>query len=249
MQHTVTTESKEGNSIGRRPVTGSKDKLRLKNKINELGMRKGSTKTSTRGESVGRGRARSSAGKFIIKKGAGDVSPNAIDDFQNVKILHASNPSHQQQHPYGDNIIVYDQSMAGSACVSSINYNKAIAATVATNKKMEKFSPYLKKTHHISNTLSHRRMNKKGPSSLMNVTLTGSQQFNETYANATTNVGSSYNEERMARMQTSQASSSALQEKSFEPQSAGAQTTIKKLGNQSFSISSGPTRTRKKILQ
>ena len=162
-------------------------------------MRKTSTKTSNRGESVGRGRARYSGGKFIIKKGAGDVSPGVDEFAHNVKILHASNPS-QQQHPYGENIIVYDQSMAGSACVSSINYNKAIAATVATNKKMEKFSPYLKKTHHVSNTLSYRRMNKKGPSSLMNVTLSNSQQFNETYANATTNVGSSYNEERMARM-------------------------------------------------
>jgi hypothetical protein len=77
----------------------------------------------------------------------GEVTPQDTDDqfVDNVKILHASNPS-QLQHPYGDNIIVYDQSMAGSAAISSVHYNKALAATVATNKKMEKFSPYLRKT-------------------------------------------------------------------------------------------------------
>ena len=63
--------------------------------------------------------------------------------------------------------------MVNSAAMSSMNYNKAVVATVATNKKIEKFSPYLKKTH-VSNTLSHRRMNKKGTSSLMNVTMSTS---------------------------------------------------------------------------
>ena len=121
----------------KRPVTGSKEKLRLKHKINDLGRRKVSTKTSGRGESVGKQRIRYSAGKFTIKKGTGDVSPQGYNEQfdQNVKILHASNPS-QLQHPYGDNIIVYDQSMVGSAAMSSMNQNKGVptAGTVHTNK-------------------------------------------------------------------------------------------------------------------
>ena len=41
----------------------------------------------------------------------------------------------------------------------------------------------------------------------------------------------------------------AMQEKMFEPQSVGVKTAFKKFGNQSFSISSGPTRKRKMVMQ
>ena len=61
-------------------MTGSKEKLRLKHKMNDLGQRKVSTKTSTRGESNGKQRIRYSAGKFTIKKGNGEVSPQGHDE-------------------------------------------------------------------------------------------------------------------------------------------------------------------------